>query len=413
MRIKRYLARDMSEAVGLIKADLGPDAVIISSRKVRSKGLFGFFRPRRLEVTAALDEKGTVPLGPKGDYPPWPEPGAAAVVRTAHESAVPTGGSGPAIVPEPEPVSELHRELTEIKGMLSRFSSGVQAGHPGVPARGTRVSGSGQRVGEDGEAFYGEWQRLLEEVEILPDLTTHLIAELRRQVDPLHIQRNDLARICLQNEIVRLVEPAYAQAAQKRIMAFVGPTGVGKTTTLAKMAAQYTLFHGKSCAIITIDTYRIGAVEQLNIYAEIMGVPLEIAMSPQDFAKAVQRHQNKEFIFVDTAGRPARNSEKVAELHSYFAVLDEPADVILVLSSNTKHRDLLRAVRHFGKVNYSKLIFTKVDETDTLGCILNMICHTGMPVIQITDGQNVPDDIQNMYPKKLAKLLTKGVEPDA
>ncbi len=293
------------------------------------------------------------------------------------------------------PFPELHRELTEIKDMLSRFSPGRQDDQEGA------------------EAFFGEWQRLLEEVEILPDLTVHLVSELRRQVDPLEIQRNDLARICLQNEIVRLVEPAYAQLSQNRLMAFVGPTGVGKTTTLAKMAAQYTLFHGKNCAIITIDTYRIGAVEQLKIYAEIMGVPLEIAMSPHDFAEAVQRHRNKDFIFVDTAGRPARNSEKVAELHSYFSVLEEPADVILVLSSNTKHRDLLRAVRHFGKVNYSKLIFTKVDETDTLGCILNVICHTGTPVVQITDGQNVPDDIQNMYPKKLAKLLTKGVEPDA
>ncbi|MEW6540732.1 MAG: flagellar biosynthesis protein FlhF [Bacillota bacterium] len=416
MRIKRYLAQDMSEAMGLIKADLGPEAVIISSRKVRSKGFFGFFRPRRLEVTAALDEKGTVPPGkgtvppgPKGDSPPWPEPVAAAAPAV-------TGGGRPPVEAigvrglHAVPLPELHRELTEIKDMLARFAPDAKEGYPGVPG-GTSLSGSaGRRVEDDAEAFYGEWQRLLEEVEILPDVAAHLITELRRQVDPLAIQRNDLARICLQNEIVRLVEPAYAQAAQKRVMAFVGPTGVGKTTTLAKMAAQYTLFHGKSCAIITIDTYRIGAVEQLNIYAEIMGVPLEIAMSPQDFAKAVQRHRNKEFIFVDTAGRPTRNSEKVAELHSYFAALEDPADVILVLSSNTKHRDLLRAVRHFGKMNYSKLIFTKVDETDTLGCIFNMICHTGLPVVQITDGQNVPDDIQNMYPKKLAKLLTKGVE---
>lgn len=488
MRIKRYLAQDMSEAMGLIKADLGPEAVIISSRKVRSKGLFGFFRPRRLEVTAALDEKeiaslgkGTAPLEPKGDSPswngppwdspsrdsppwdspPWPEPVAAAAadvtgggrppvqavpVRGLHavpRPALEPGGQGgsPPRAPRGQsplgqsplsgtlPFPELHRELAEIKDMLARFAPGAKEGYPGVPggargypgvsaAAGQRVSGPAGRRAEDGaeafaEAFYGEWQRLLEEVEILPELTAQLMSALRRQVDPGGVQRHDLARVCLQNEIVRLVEPAYAQVTQSRLLAFVGPTGVGKTTTLAKMAAQYTLFHGKNCAVITIDTYRIGAVEQLKIYAEIMGVPLEIAMSPPEFAEAVRRHQNKDFIFVDTAGRPARNTEKVAELQAYFGALEEEAGVILVLSSNTKHRDLLRAVRHFGKVNCTKLIFTKVDETDTLGCILNVICHTGSPVIQITDGQNVPDDIQNMYPKKLAKLLTKGVAADA
>lgn len=481
MRIKRYLAQDMSEAMGLIKADLGPEAVIISSRKVRSKGLLGFFRPRRLEVTAALDDKGTVPpgkgtvppgmgtfpsgkgtapLGPKGDSPPWngppwPEPVAAAApavtgggrppvravpVRGLHAVPPPAlepggqgnsplrapGGQGDSPLRTPLgqsplsgtlPFPELHRELTEIKDILARFTLGAKEGYPGVLG-GTSLSGlAGRRVEDSAEAFaeafYGEWQRLLEDVEILPELTAQLMSALRRQVDPGGIQRHDLARICLQNEIVRLVEPAYAQVTQSRLLAFVGPTGVGKTTTLAKMAAQYTLFHGKNCAIITIDTYRIGAVEQLKIYAEIMGVPLEIAMSPPEFAEAVRRHQNKDFIFVDTAGRPARNTEKVAELQAYFGVLEEEADVILVLSSNTKHRDLLRAVRHLGKVNCTKLIFTKVDETDTLGCILNVICHTGSPVIQITDGQNVPDDIQNMYPKKLAKLLTKGVAADA
>lgn len=381
MRIKRYVVQDMAEAMELIKADLGPEAVIISSRKVRSKGLLGFFQ-LRLEVTAALDE-------------PYcrPEPVAAAA------AAVAGGGRPPAVTASrpmavPEPVSELRRELTEIKGMLVRFTPGAQAG-------------------DDGEGFCGEWRRLLEEMEISPDLTAHLMSVLKSRVAPGEIEQNDLARTCLQNEIVRMVEPAYAKPTQSRVLAFVGPTGVGKTTTLAKMAANYTLFHGKSGAIITIDTYRIGAVEQLKTYAEIIGVPLEIVMSPREFAEAVHRHRTKDLIFVDTAGRPARNTEQVAELQSYFAVLEEGIDIVLVLSANTKHRDLLQAVRQFGQVNYTKLIFTKVDETDTLGCILNVICHTGIPVIQITDGQTVPDDIQSMYPRKLAKLLTKGVEPDA
>lgn len=397
MKIKRYLARDMTEAMKLIKADLGSEAVIISSRKVRSRGFFGYFLPRRLEVTAALDE-------PQVQQNQNQAQEAVAVAAGGFRSAL-TAATVPSWTIPPDlravsaaektPVTQLHRELTEIKDLLTRFSQGLSPDPEGD------------------EAFFETWQRLLEDGEIQPEYIAELMKELRRQVDTTDVRRNDLARLCLQNEIVRLVEPAYAQESRSRVLAFIGPTGVGKTTTLAKMAAQYTLFHAKNCAIITIDTYRIGAVEQLKIYAEIMGVPLEIAMTPRDFQEAVHRHRNKDFILVDTAGRPSHNSEKVAELRSYFDTLDEPAEVILVLSSNTKHRDLVRSVKHFGKVNYSRLIFTKVDETDTLGCILNIICHTGLPVTQITDGQNVPDDIQSLYPKKLAKLLTKGVEPDA
>ena len=393
MKIKRYVARDMSEAMRAIKADLGPDAVIISSRKVRSRGVFGYFLPRRLEVTAALDETPPPQVQNREPVTAAAATGGGPAAAAAPAWLTPSEARPPA--PEKAPVLQLHRELTEIRDMLSRFSSLNPA------------------ATEGDEAFFQGWERLLEDMELEPEYVNQLMTALRAQVNAGDVQRNDLARVCLQNEIVRLVEPAYAAQGQHRVLAFIGPTGVGKTTTLAKMAAQYTLFHGKNCAVVTIDTYRIGAVEQLKIYAEIMGVPLEIAMTPRDFAEAVNRHRNKDFIFVDTAGRPPHNTEKVAELKSYFDLIDEPADIILVLSSNTKHRDLLRSVRHFGKVRYSKLIFTKVDETDTLGCILNIICHTGLPVTHITDGQNVPDDIQGMYPKKLAKMLTKGVAPDA
>jgi flagellar biosynthesis protein FlhF len=394
MKIKRYVVRDMSEAMRAIKADLGPDAVIISSRKVRSRGVWGYFLPRRLEVTAVLDE-------PQQAQQVQTPPVSAAVSSGSNSPTsadTPTWLTPPTTsppVPEKAPVVQFYRELSEIRDMLSRFSHLRPGGAEG-----------------DG-AFYHEWQRLLEDMEIEPPYVEKMMTALRAQVDPKDIQRNDLARVCLQNEIVRLVEPAYADQGQSRLLAFIGPTGVGKTTTLAKLAAQYTLFHGKNCAVITIDTYRIGAVEQLKIYAEIMGVPLEIAMTPRDFQEAVHRHRNKDFIFVDTAGRPSHNVEKVVELKSYFDMLDEPADIILVLSCNTKYRDLVRSARQFGPVQYSKLIFTKVDETDTLGCILNIICHTGLPVTHITDGQNVPDDIQSLYPKKLAKILTRGVAPDA
>ncbi|MBU4532804.1 MAG: flagellar biosynthesis protein FlhF [Eubacteriales bacterium] len=399
MKIKKYLVRDMREAMQRIKEDMGPDAVILASRKVRGRGILGLFRPRRLEVTAALDEpRETAKVAAK------PEPEAAHTAsRRTYSRAAPElqfaladeDGRPPAVTqPRQWDKLSVHQELHEMKSLLNRLTSYNSAFAAG-------------------EGFFNRWEQFLTENEIDKEIITDIMKTLRDQIDPSDVKRYDRARLCVQNEIMNLVAPAYSDQDLGHVVAFVGPTGVGKTTTLAKLAAQYTLFHGKSTAVVTLDTYRIGAVEQLQIYADIMGVPLEVANTPSQLKDAVARHRNKDFVFVDTAGRPSHESSKITEIKTYLDSIDEPVQVLLCLSCNTKQRDLLRVLTDFSQLNYSALVFTKLDETEATGSILNLIRYSGIPVTHITNGQNMPDDIEVLYPKKLAKLLTRGAGLDA
>lgn len=398
MKIKRYLARDMREAMLLIKEDLGPDAVILASKPVRDRGLWGLFRPRRIEVTAALDEvRDAVPApGPRRSAPPPPPADnqrggsrpPANPYDAGYRAVLKTGGTDDAVR------FGMQQELLGMRNFMDR-----------VPAPGGGAA--------TGEGFFNWWAQFLRANEIEPDIVDGIMDAMHARIDPGDAERFDLARICIQDEIINMVTPAYGEQGLGRVVAFVGPTGVGKTTTLAKLAAQYTLFHGKSTAFVTTDTYRIGAVEQLQIYADIIGIPLEVANAPGQLREAVARHANKDFVFVDTAGRPSRRVDKIAEVKSYLNAIGQPVQIILCLSCCTKQNDLVRIQRDFALLNHSALIFTKLDETETTGSILNMIRRTGLPVTHVTNGQGMPEDIEVLYPKKLAQLMTRGAGLDA
>lgn len=391
MRIKRYLARDMQEAVALIKQDMGPEAIIISCRKVRGRGLLGFFM-RQLEVTAALDER-------RPEERPVPQPAVAGSFAGSAGQAAGLSRSG-----QPEPSVSgrtsvgdlgLRRELAEVKTLLYRLSA----------------SRDGTGLAEEKPLL--KWRRFLAEMEVEEEIIEELLAGVEKEVSPDELGQDEVVEVSLLNRITEMVEPCYQSNSVGRVIIFVGPTGVGKTTTLAKLAAQYRLFYQKKIALITIDTYRIGAVEQLRSYAEIIGVPLEVVMTPAEMSRALSRHALADYILVDTAGRPSKNIEQVLELKAFLEEIPEPRDIYLVLSCNTKYRDLLRVAEDFSRLSYNKLIFTKLDETETPGVVLNLVRRLGLPAVYVTNGQSVPDDIDTLYPKKVAKLILKGGEQNA
>ncbi|MEW5762012.1 MAG: flagellar biosynthesis protein FlhF [Bacillota bacterium] len=377
MKIKRYVARDMREAMHLVRQDLGPEAVIVATRKVREGGLFGWLAPARLEVTAAVDD------GPAGPPPP-----AVHIPRVLLPGAAPRPADGSG-----DPDAGVRQELSEVKTLLHRLLE--------------REDGAG----EDG--FYARWRRALLEMEVRAEIVDGLLGYLRQHVGPGGAENDARARMLITNRIAELLTPAYQGVELARVLVFVGPTGVGKTTTLAKLAARFALVEKKRVAVATIDTYRIGAVEQLRIYAEIIGIPIEVIFAPCDLEAALERHRDKDCILVDTAGRPSHNLEQVREMASFLEVIREPHDVFLVLSCNTKMRDLERFAADFRLLNYTKLIFTKADETESLGCILNLSHQLATPVLFVTDGQNVPDDIKQVHPYRIAGLVLKGGRPCA
>jgi flagellar biosynthesis protein FlhF len=189
-----------------------------------------------------------------------------------------------------------------------------------------------------------------------------------------------------------------------RIQVLVGPTGVGKTTTIAKLASLFTLYKDKKVGLITLDTYRIGAVEQLKTYAEILGIPFEVILSIKDIPKVLKNMEDCEVILVDTMGRNSKNVLQISEIRKFVEELH--ADKVhLVLSMTTKQKDLKQIISNYKMLNYNSIILTKVDETDIHGAILTSLYYSNVPVSYLSTGQNVPEDIEEANKDKIIKLV--------
>lgn len=388
-----------------IKKDMGPEAIIISQRKVRGPGFWGFFT-RRLEITVALEEnrpisfqqdlnqqlKQGLPAEPqqeltdqRPELPPQEEneekkPGESKILRE-HVLTCPEEKNSPNF--------QVHQELKEVKNFPQQV---VITREEDVPVQ--------------KQAFH-LWRQKLLALDILEEQVEKLL-----QGFPIEaLKEKGLIIPILINKLTGYLEPLYKNEYKPaQVISFIGPTGVGKTTTLAKLAAQYTLFQQKKVAILTIDTYRIGAVEQLQTYAEIIGVPLQVVISPAELAAVLEKNKDREHILIDTTGRPFTKREQVEELSSFLTEIKRPHDIFLLLSSNTKNRDLFQAIEYFTSCSFNKLIFTKTDETLTLGSIFNVVEHVQLPVVYITNGQNVPDDIAAVNAGSLARLIFEGVD---
>jgi len=335
----------MHEAYERIKDDLGKEAIIISSRKIRAEGIRGLLGAKMIEVTAALER----------------ETGEPSIYESRERSG-------------------LERELADMKLMLKKLLNNFASTPEPL----------------------NKWKKTLESLEINSTLIEELIYDVAENMGE-EPKSESLIREALITRLARIFEEAETRP-KYNVYAFVGPTGVGKTTTLAKLAAQYAFSLQKKVGLITIDTYRIGAVEQLKTYGEILGVDVEVVMTPEQLKRAVQKHQDKDVVLIDTAGRSPSNSMKLSELRSFLNTV-RPLEVYLILSCTTKDRDLERIACDYKVLNYTQLIFTKTDETDTLGSIVNVVHKIKKPVAYITNGQDVPDDIEAAEPYKLAKLI--------
>jgi flagellar biosynthesis protein FlhF len=192
-----------------------------------------------------------------------------------------------------------------------------------------------------------------------------------------------------------------------RIMALVGPTGVGKTTTIAKLAAL-AYKHGAPVALITIDTFRIGGVEQLRTYSSIMGVPLTVASNPAELVKALAVHSDKRLIFIDTAGQSPNDQKRLRELNSFLNV-DPAIETHLCLSATTRDKELSQTIAKFGILPVSRVIFTKLDESESFGCMVNVHMRDKFPISYLTNGQRVPEDIEIASSGKIADLVVREI----
>jgi flagellar biosynthesis protein FlhF len=395
MHLKRYEVVDMAEAISQIKRDLGPDAIILSTRTVHKRG--GIFRlagKPLLEVIAAADPPAGQKLIPMG----------SVVVRGAGlVGPVPT--PSPAFPLEPSPVPSATTEIEALRRDVQLMREELQTFQGNATAAPTRPP----ETRDLPKRLMTLYQQLIMKG-IAAELTDQLLDEVNSG-RPVSVPREDVwLQDALKSAMIRQVtalEPRRAQGASPYCMAFVGPTGVGKTTTLAKLAAVSALTERRRVALITLDTYRIAAAEQLKVYGNIIGTPVIVASDREEFSQALRQTRDFDVVFIDTAGRCHRNTEQMWELQALLSQ-PRPIEVHLVLSATTREEEAEEMIRQFSVIPLQSLLFTKLDESSSLGSLFNLAVRSAKPLSYLTTGQRVPEDFEVATPVRIVDLCWHG-----
>ncbi|MBN2467061.1 MAG: hypothetical protein JXD19_02825 [Deltaproteobacteria bacterium] len=378
MQIKRFEAQDMTRALRLIKQEFGSEAVILAARSVKKEtGIFGFLKKPGVEVTAAVDLS----------------------CQTSEESTVSNGlwygsgrGSTGSGIHDVTGASKVHQYVDNSPGPLH-----VQI--QDLPGKRNPIPG-------DSDEIFSAYQRMLGH-----GVEEEIALALIREINNTASSPNARGEQNFRERFVGVVEDLGIVAFQKekkwgkkRTIAFVGPTGVGKTTTVAKLAAVHSLAGEKSVAVIALDNYRIGAIQQLAIYARIIGVPIEVADSNKELKAALKKYRDKDLVLIDGVGINCRDSCQMSGLGDLFN--DIPSlESNLVLSATTRENDLRHTIEAYREMAVTSMIFTKIDETASFGSILNRSYRTKLPVSYLTNGLRIPEDIVAASAERVVKLI--------
>ncbi len=464
MQVRIFESENMDSALRQIKETLGPDALILSSRTVR-KGGMGLFGKPMLEVTAAIDPGNENPTtaessaanntassvgrvntqrkrGAEDDDVSYqeiwqrndqlkvevaqPEIYAPAYrrpvkqLRGARFDKILQDGQQDIVNQQSvrsyddKSLSELHSEVGELRNLINSLASDLpiqiekaaqRKPQPFFPTA-KNVSYSNQVAGN--QPILDALTKLGIEEEAAQTIAHYAANQLsaKQIADPAVLNAFFGKTIA---DLVQTTGDILPVLGAKKRLALIGPTGVGKTTTIAKLAAAYLLMGGKSVAMVTIDTYRIAAVEQLKVYGEIMNLPVEVVISPEQLREVLQRHSNKDLVLIDTAGRSPKDDVSLNELQEFLAV-DPEIEAHLVLSATTRERDLYETASRFGALDPKSLLMTKLDECTSLGVLLNVHLRNNCPLSYLTNGQKVPEDLVQANAELVSALILEHSE---
>ncbi|MHB8126790.1 MAG: flagellar biosynthesis protein FlhF [Desulfitobacteriaceae bacterium] len=392
MRVKRFVGQNVAETIGKVKKELGSEAVILQTRQFREGGFLGLFSKLKVEITAAIEDS---PVVIKKAVQPARTPNKdlsnVPVDLSLRSEKVPIAANR---LPEKDSLL-LQQEIQDMKKMLEKMNKHME--------------------GLGGEKVIWPvplqvWSEVLRERGLNENLINRILRQIQQtlceqewydQVKVRYRLEEIICQLCINTSTI---QPGHDKP---RIVALIGPTGVGKTTTIGKLAAGFSIVDKRKVALITADTYRVAAVEQLKTFGEIIGVSVEVAMTPSGLRNALHKHADKELIFIDTAGRSPHHDLHMSELRAFLDKAN-PDLTILVMSATTQLSDQLRVFKRFEPFT-THLIFTKLDETASAGSILNLLENTTLPTAYFTNGQNVPDDIEVATPQCLVSyILGKG-----
>lgn len=384
MKVKRYLVKDMNEAMIKIKNELGMDAVILNTRKIKSGGLFKFFKKPVIEVVAAIDEPITTTRGNRS--PEQPIVQAKQPIPVDHT----------VLDVEKKVDTTINTEMVELKKMVQLLIDKVDHIEHQSPAI--------EAIQTSQEDFYVDF---LKQRDIQESIAKKILEIVQRQIS-LNEKNHDTvinAMKVIAREYLGDIKTIDRDIEGKpNVYMFLGPTGVGKTTTLAKIAARLTLVDNKKIGLITADTYRIAAVEQLKTYSEILGIPLEVIYEAGELEEALYKFRDKDYILIDTAGRSHKSKELKSDYDELIKFLDS-VKVFLVMSMTTSYKDMKSIIESYDFLGDYRLLFTKLDEATSYGNILNLKVVTGKPLSYFTIGQSVPDDIEEADKEKIIQYI--------
>ena len=412
MQFKKFVAADMREALSAVKLELGPDAVIVSTRQLGG----GLFKKRQLEVTAAVEEPSMPRLfnePPKSSPMPGSNPAyqqaSAPPPQQPAASIAPTGGSvGVDAGLLDLKLDPLRRELRALRNAMR---SGNERADASQEIR--------QELTSLREMFSNMWAQrekttpndpLLDiliaadvDAALARDLVQQVTAQRDRSIQDPQMALDDGIALLKQNitDMMRIDESFFAIDEQRRV-ALVGPTGVGKTLTIAKIA-DAALAHDKRVALVGADSYRIASFEQMSHYASILDVPLAMARDPDSFASALRSFQDVDLVLIDTAGRSPNDENFVTELKDLFE--GHEVHPYLTLAATTRSLELQSIIKSFMPLQPESLVFTKLDETQALGALLNAAVRCSIPMAFLSIGQQVPGDLAIADSAELAERL--------
>lgn len=380
MKVKRYIVNDMNEAMIKIKSELGIDAVILNTRKIKAGGFFKFFKKPLLEVVAAIDDPViSKPVTKSKPSEPVVEKEVVPKVSEASIEKSQVQGINPSVELSQ---SNDNKELQELKLMVSNLIKKVE-----------NIEHMSPQSNVTAEDKYIEF---LTGLDIQESIAKKIIEIVQRQIN-IHEKNHDTilnAMKVIAREYLGEIKTIDTDLLNKpNVYIFLGPTGVGKTTTLAKIAARLSLIDNKKIGLITADTYRIAAVEQLKTYSEILGIPLEVIYEASELHDAIDKFKDKDYILIDTAGRSHKSKELKSDYDDLVKYLDDYR-IFLVMSMTTSFKDMKSIIDSYNFLKEYRLLFTKLDESSNFGNILNLKVLTGKPLSYFTIGQSVPDDIE-------------------
>mgnify|MGYP002626785963 CR=1 FL=1 len=462
MTIKKYTGKTKEEAIEAAKAELGASVVIMNIKEVRGKGLSGMFKSPSFEVTAAVeedvapvvspitpkqsgltprfsavaDEKITVPPmapepEPSATYSPKPagRPASAALkpafpvaeedLRSAFEeiSAVVEKGGIDTVAPTEKSSDAVLKKgsVTETKTAPAKEQRSREQAPQKPVVTGEKLHRRMDQRAALADDEQKSFLKMLYNTLMDNEVEERYINQILENLDPMLSAKSSLDNMIsnvYQKMVLMFGKPSVIALSEKKpkVVFIIGPTGVGKTTTIAKLAAKFMLEKGKKVGLLTSDTYRIAATDQLEVYAKILSAPFTVLLDNQRINEEIKKFRDMDLILVDTAGFSHRNQEQKDDLAQMIARVDEnyEKEIYLVLSATTKYHDLREIVDTYRSFTDFEIIFTKLDETRTYGNILNTRLYTGAGLSYVTTGQNVPDDIEVIDSQKIVKSLLGG-----